>query len=68
MGTQSENIAEIMWRQRPKEFAKRVNESSINQSHVRLYARDKSLTGVIQKRLSANLRKRTEAACDYTSE
>lgn len=60
MATQSENIAEIMLRQQPKEFAKRVNESSINQGRVRLYARDKSPARFIQKRLGANLRKRAE--------
>jgi Protein of unknown function (DUF4238) len=40
MATRSDRVAAIMRRQRPKDLLMRVNESSLNQARVRVYARD----------------------------
>lgn len=55
MATQSDHAAEVMRRQRPQDLAMRLNESSIAQARVRIYARDKSSARFIQNRIQRHL-------------
>lgn len=50
MATQSVKAAEIMRRQSANELVKRINESSVRQGRVRIYARDKSHARFIRNR------------------
>ena len=52
MATKSEHVATIMRRQRPKDLLMRINESSLNQARVRVYARDSSPRRFICNRLA----------------
>ncbi|MCP4242792.1 MAG: DUF4238 domain-containing protein, partial [bacterium] len=40
MATRSDRVATIMRRRRPKDLLMRINESSLGQARVRVYARD----------------------------
>lgn len=51
MATKSDRVATIMRRQRPKDLLMRMNESSLNQARVRVYARDASPRRFICNRL-----------------
>jgi hypothetical protein len=42
MATQSDRVANVMRRQRPNDLATRLNESSVAQARVRVYARNQS--------------------------
>jgi hypothetical protein len=52
MGTNSDHVAMIMRRQRPKDLLVRINESSLNQARARIYARDSSPSRFIVNRLA----------------
>ena len=52
MATKSDYVATIMRRQRPKDLLVRMNESSVNQANVRVYARDASPRRFICNRLA----------------
>ena len=51
MATAAERVAAIMRRRRPKDLLLRINESSLNQARVRVYARDASPRRFICNRL-----------------
>jgi hypothetical protein len=51
MATKSDHVAAIMRRQRPKDLLTRMNESSLDQARVRLYALDTSPRRFICNRL-----------------
>lgn len=51
MATQTDRVSEVMRRQRPKDLAMRLNESSVSQARVRIYARDRSPSRFIRNRL-----------------
>ena len=51
MATQSEHVANIMRLQHPRDLATRLNESSLNQAQVRIYARDRSPERFLRNRL-----------------
>jgi hypothetical protein len=51
MATSTDRVATIMRRQRAKDLLMRMNESSLNQAHVRIYARDASPRRFIHNRL-----------------
>jgi hypothetical protein len=55
MATKSERAATIMRRQRPKDLLMRINESSLNQARIRVYARDTSPRRFICNRLAKRL-------------
>jgi hypothetical protein len=52
MATKSERVATIMRRQRPKDLLMRINESSLNQARIRVYARDTTPRRFICNRLA----------------
>jgi hypothetical protein len=52
MATKSDRVAAIMRRQRPKDLLLRINESSLNQARMRVYARDASPRRFICNRLA----------------
>jgi Protein of unknown function (DUF4238) len=51
MATRTDHVATIMRRQRPKDLLMRMNESSLSQARIRLYARDRSPWRFISNRL-----------------
>lgn len=53
MATSTDRVAAIMRRQRPKYLLARLNESSLGQARVRVYARDESPRRFITNRLIA---------------
>lgn len=55
MATQSDDAAEVMRRQRPKDLAVRLNESSIAQARVRIYSRDKSSARFTKNRIQRHI-------------
>ena len=57
MATQSDQMAEIMRQQRPRELVMRLNEYSINQTRIRIYAQNESPRRFIEKRI---LRKKSK--------
>ena len=59
MATKSERVATIMRRQRPKDLLMRINESSLNQARVRVYAGDSSPRRFICNRLAKRRRLHT---------
>lgn len=50
MTTQSQGVVDLMRQQQPKELAKRINEFSLTQARVRVYARDDSPARFIRNR------------------
>lgn len=50
MATQSEEMANVMRRQQPKELARRINEFSLAQARIRVYARDDTAARFIRNR------------------
>ena len=52
MATQSDHVAAVMRQQDPKYLALRLNESSLGQARVRIYACDTSPERFIRNRLS----------------
>jgi hypothetical protein len=52
MATKSEHVATIMRRQRPKDLLMRINEGSLDQARVRVYARGSSPRRFICNRLA----------------
>lgn len=52
MATQSYEVAKVMRNQRPRDLAVRLNESSVNQARVRIYARNESPRRFIENRLA----------------
>lgn len=50
MATQSDHAAEVLRRQHPKDLARRLNESTVTQARVRIYARDRSPSRFIRNR------------------
>ncbi len=51
MATQEERVADTLRRQRPRDLAARLNESSVGQAVARVYARDRSPQRFILNRL-----------------
>jgi len=51
MATRTERVSDIMRRQRPKDLLARINESSIGQGRVRIYARNDAPLRFIANRL-----------------
>jgi hypothetical protein len=51
MATQSDHVATILRRQRPKELAARLNESSLHQVRARVYAADAKIESFIRNRM-----------------
>jgi len=52
MATSTDRVATIMRKQRPKDLIMRMNESSLNQARVRVYARDTAPQRFIGNRLA----------------
>lgn len=52
MATRTERVSNIMRRQRPKDLLARINESSIGQTRVRIYARNDAPRRFIANRLA----------------
>jgi hypothetical protein len=52
MATRSDEMAKLMRIQHPKDLALRLNESSVNQTRVRIYARNESPRRFIENRLA----------------
>ena len=52
MATQSDEVAKIMRKQRPRDLVMRLNESSVNQTQARIYARNESPRRFIEKRVA----------------
>lgn len=51
MATQSDRTSDLLRRQRPRDLAMRINESSLSHARVRIYARDQSPSRFIRNRL-----------------
>ncbi|BBO69294.1 hypothetical protein DSCA_32240 [Desulfosarcina alkanivorans] len=52
MATRSDEVAKVMRNQRPRDLAVRLNESSVNQTRVRIYAPNESPRRFIENRLA----------------
>jgi hypothetical protein len=53
MATQSDEVAEIMRLQRPRDLVIRLNEYIVNQARVRVYATNESPRRFIQNRIAS---------------
>jgi hypothetical protein len=51
IATRSEEVAQSMRKQRPRDLVMRINESSVNQTRVRIYARNEAPRRFIEKRV-----------------